>query len=242
MLLLLWGLIAAIFFGMSKTGVPGTGLPGVLLMTLAFPGVEKLSSGAVVPLLVVADSFAVYYYHRSADWQRIRMLLPPVVLGLLLGTVALWSMDHAQFKTILGVMILSLIALEELRRRMRWTLFPKSRLFGWFMGFLSGVTTQIGNAAGPVMGVYMSSQELSKTDFMGTWAVFFFIVNVSKLPLIAGLNMITQETLLFDLAMLPGLLLGVLLGRKIFLLVPEKYFVPSILILNLLVPIQMLWM
>ena len=217
-------------------------MPGVLLMTLAFPGVEKLSSGAVLPLLVIADSFAVFFYRRSADWQRIRLLLPPVVLGLLLGTVVLWAMDHAQFKKSLGLLVLALIGFEELRRWRRWTLLPKSRLFAWTMGFLCGFATQIGNAAGPVMSVYMASQGLSKTDFMGTWAVFFFIVNIMKLPLIAGLGMITPQTLLFDLMLLPGLLIGVLIGRRIFFLVPEKYFVPSILVLNLLVPIQILWM
>jgi uncharacterized membrane protein YfcA len=241
---LVFGLISALFFGMSKTGVPGSGIPGVLMMTFAFPGEEKLSAGAVVPLLVIGDLFAVWYYRREADWHRIRLLLPSVFLGLLFGTVFLWAVDDTFFKLFLGVLVLVLIAFEEIRRWFKWNSFPKSQVFAWTMGLLSGFTTQVGNAAGPVMSVYLSAQNLQKKDFMGTWAVFFFIVNVSKLPLIGGLipglNTITQETLLFDLAVLPGLLLGVLLGRQIFKFVPERYFVPSILILNLLVPIQML--
>jgi len=76
---LLFGLVAALFFGMSKTGVPGIGMLGVLLVLLAFPGEEKLSSGAVIPLLIVADIFAVRYYWRYADWQRISHLLSTVV-------------------------------------------------------------------------------------------------------------------------------------------------------------------
>ena len=63
---MLCGLISALFFGMSKTGVPGIGVLGILVMMLAFPGEEKLSSGAVLPLLVVADVFAVRYYWRFA--------------------------------------------------------------------------------------------------------------------------------------------------------------------------------
>lgn len=239
-----FGLVAALFFGMSKTGVPGIGIPGVLMMTLAFPGAEKLSTGAVVPLLVIADSFAVWYYWKTADWNRIRLLLPSVFLGLIFGTALLRVLDHAQFKMILSVLVLTLIAFEEIRRRRKWNSFPRSNIFAWSMGLLSGFTTQIGNAAGPVMSVYMSAQNLPKQDFMGTWAVFFFIVNVTKLPLIGGLvpglNMITRETLSFDLCLLPGLLVGVLLGRQLYKLVPERWFVPTILILNFLVPIQML--
>lgn len=242
--LILFGLAAAMFFGMSKTGVPGLGMPGVLLMAHAFPGEEKLSTGAVVPLLVVADLFAVWYYGRTADWGRIRMLLPSIYIGLFFGTIVLWSLDHAQFKIFLAVMVLALIAFEEVRRWAKWDALPKSPLFAWSMGLLSGFTTQVGNAAGPVMSVYMAAQKMKKTDFMGTWAVFFFIINVSKLPLIGGLlpglNMITARTLMLDLCLLPGLLVGVLLGRQIYKFIPERYFVPSVVVLNLLVPIQML--
>lgn len=232
-------------FGMSKTGVPGMGLPGVLLMTLAFPGQEKLSSGAVVPLLVIADTCAVGYYWRQADWKRIRQLLPSIYFGLIIGTAVLWSVDHAQFKTLLAILVLSLIGFEQIRRWLRWNRVSHSPVFAWTMGLLSGFTTQIGNAAGPVMSVYMSSQNMEKQDFMGTWSVVFFIINVSKLPLIGGavpgLNMITRETLLLDLILLPALMTGVLLGRKIYQVIPEKYFLPSVMVLNLLVPIQMLF-
>jgi len=69
---LLFGLAAALFVGMAKTGVPGMGMLGVLLMLLAFPGTEKLSAGAVLPLLIMADIFAVRFYWRHADWRRIR--------------------------------------------------------------------------------------------------------------------------------------------------------------------------
>ncbi|GHT47239.1 UPF0721 transmembrane protein [Planctomycetales bacterium] len=240
-----FGLIAAVFFGMTKTGVPGCGIPGALIMMLAFPGTEKLSSGAVLPLLVVGDCFAVWYYWRTADYKRIYYLLPSVLLGLALGTLFMWSINDKTFKIFLAGLVLALITFEQLRRLRNWTSFPKSRIFAWTMGTLSGFTTLVGNAAGPVMTVYCSAQNLNKHDFMGTFAVFFCLVNVTKLPLIGGavpgLNMITRETLWFDLTVLPGLLAGVVLGRYLFKIVPERYFVPSILILNLLVPIQMIF-
>lgn len=234
------GLLAAWFFGMSKTGVPGIGIPGVLVMMLAFPGQEKLAGGAVVPLLVTADLFAVRYYWRQADFKRIKGLLPAVYLGLAAGTVFLLFLNDAQFKKFIAVLVIVLIAFEQIRGWMKWNTFPNSPLFTRGMGMLAGFTTQVGNSAGPVMSVYLSSQGMQKREFMGTFAVFFLIVNLSKLPLVAGLKMLTPETLLFDLYVLPGLLLGVFLGRKVYLLIPERYFVPSIMVLNLLVPVHLL--
>jgi len=229
---------------MSKTGVPGTSILGVLLMILAFPGAEKLSTGAVLPLLIVADIFAVMYYRRFAAWQVIRRLLLSVVVGLFLGTVFMLTVDHTQFKVFLAVLILGLISFELLRRWRQWNTFPKSQWFARTMGLFAGFTTLIGNAAGPVMGVYCAALNLGKHNFMGTFAVFFFIINVTKLPLIGGaipgLNLITLETLWFNVLVLPGLLVGVVLGRQLFNVIPERYFVPCVMVLNLLVPIKML--
>jgi uncharacterized membrane protein YfcA len=241
---LLFGLTAALLFGMSKTGVPGTSILGVLLMMLAFPGAEKLSTGAVLPLLIVADIFAVLYYRRFADWRVVWRLLPSVVVGLFLGTVFMLAVNHAQFKVFLAILILALMSFELLRRWQQWNTFPKSRWFARTMGLLAGFTTLIGNAAGPVMTVYCAAQNFSKHHFMGTFAVFFFIINVTKLPLIGGavpgLNLITVETLWFNVLVLPGLLVGVVLGRQLFHVIPERFFVPCVMVLNLLVPIKML--
>ena len=229
---------------MSKTGVPGTSILGVLLMILAFPGAEKLSTGAVLPLLIVADVFAVMYYRRFADWQVIWRLLPSVVVGLFLGTVFMLMVDHTQFKVFLAVLILGLISFELLRRWRQWNTFPKSLWFARTMGLFAGFTTLIGNAAGPVMSVYCAALNFGKHNFMGTFAVFFFIINVTKLPLIGGavpgLNLITLETLWFNVLVLPGLLVGVVLGRQLFNVIPERYFVPCVMVLNLLMPIKML--
>ena len=238
------GLTAALFFGLSKTGVPGMSILGVLVMMLAFPGAEKLSSGAVLPLLVAADIAAVRYYWRFADWQRIRQLLPTVVIGLFLGTFFMRVINHAQFEIFLAALILTLVSFEQLRRWRNWNTFPKSRWFAWLMGLLCGFTTLVGNAAGPVMAVYAASQNFDKHKFMGTFAVFFFMINLTKLPLVGGavpgLNLITAETLWFNVMIFPGLLVGVVLGRRLFGIIPERYFVPCILILNLLVPIHII--
>lgn len=242
---ILFGSTAALFLGMSKTGVPGIGILGVLVMMLAFPGAEKLSSGAVLPMLVAADVFAVRYYWHFADGKRIRQLLPTIVIGLMLGTVFMRMIDHAQFKIFLAVMILTLVVFDRLRHWRNWNSFPKSRWFTWVMGTLTGFTTLVGNAAGPVMTVYCSSLNFNKHDFMGTFAVLFFIINLTKLPLIGGavpgLNMITAETLWFNVLILPGLLAGVILGRKLFGIIPERYFIPCVLILNMMVPIQIIF-
>jgi len=238
------GSFAAFLIGLSKTGVPGVGLASVVLMVYAFPGMEKNSTGAVLPLLILADCFAVFYHNKNIQWSKLRQLFPPVLLGLVLGSLVLERITNEWFPTLLGSMILVLLALEFLRKWMRWDSVPHHRAFAWFLGGATGFTTLVGNAAGPVMSIYMAAQNLSKEKFMGTWAWFFFCMNWSKVPFMSGLifpdlKMITPETLWFDLQLIPAIVIGAVLGKRVYALIPEKYFVKIVLLLNVIPPICM---
>ena len=59
--------LSAFLIGMAKTGVHGVGMLTVPLMAIVFGG--KASSGLVLPMLIMADVFAVKYYHRHANWR-----------------------------------------------------------------------------------------------------------------------------------------------------------------------------
>ena len=87
----------------------------------------------------------------------------------------------------------------------------------------------IGNAAGPIMALYLLSMHLPKKVYIGTAAWFFFIINLFKIPFhIFIWETITLNSFIFDLLMLPGIIIGALLGVRIVKLFPEKayrYFV-----------------
>lgn len=236
---ILMGLFAAMSFGMSKTGVPGIGMLGVIAMAAAFGDAAKLSAGAVVPLLIVADLFAISYYFRSCDWTKIRLLVFPVLIGFAIGAVVLQQIDDRVFCIMLGSFIIVMTAFEHIRRYFAWENLPHSKRFAWTMGILGGSSTVIANAAGPVMLVYISSLGFSKEKMMGTISVFFLLLNLAKFPIVASLGLVTAESLLFDLYLLPGIVVGALIGRRVFLLIPEKLFFTSITFLNILAALML---
>lgn len=61
--------IAALFIGMSKTGIQGISLLSIPLMVMAFGA--KPSTGIILPILYFADLMAVLYYRRIAEWKCI---------------------------------------------------------------------------------------------------------------------------------------------------------------------------
>jgi uncharacterized protein len=205
--------IAAVTVGLSKTGIPGIGILAAALMVSVFP--SKLSVGALLPMLIAGDIFAIAYYRRHAEWKRVLELLPAVAIGMIAGAFVLKGLDSKHLKPFLGALILFLLLLEFARRRMRWASVPDKAWFVVAMGVLAGFATTVGNVAGPIMNIYLMSKGLSKERFMGTIAWYYFIINCSKVPIFLHLGMIDVETLRFDLIMLPGIAAGAIAGRFI---------------------------
>lgn len=235
----LFGSVAAVLIGCSKTGMPGVSLPAVLLMTYAFAGQEILSVGAILPILLAGDVIAALYYRRHTQWKRLWTLLPTVALGMIPGTYIMAVVDHDGFKLILGIMVLGLLVMEAGRQWLGWQGFQGNWLFTVLMGLLAGFGTVVGNAAGPAMSVYLLSKGLDKTQFMGAWAWFFLIVNAAKVPIFIGLGTLTSDTLTFSLLMLPFIGLGAFFGRRLLTLISQGVFDTLVLVLAGVAAVQM---
>ena len=108
-------------------------------------------------------------------------------------------------------------------------------------GLLGGFTTMIGNAAGPVMSVYLLSMRKEKMEYIGINAWFFLVVNLLKIPLqVFVWENITWETFSLNLVMLPVIGGGAWLGIYIVKLFPEKAFRRFIQVVTILSVVMML--
>jgi uncharacterized membrane protein YfcA len=68
------------------------------------------------------------------------------------------------------------------------------------------------NAAGPVMTLYLVAQGVEKRRFLGTSALFFFGVNLCKVPFSAGLGLFNLATLWHTALLVPLVLVGCWVG------------------------------
>lgn len=95
---------------------------------------------------------------------------------------------------------------------------------GSVYGTLAGFTTMVANAGGPVMSLYLLSVGATKLRFMGTAACFFFATNLVKLPFSIGLSLVTVDTLRTALVLVPLVLLGAAIGRRLLRSIDQKLF------------------
>ena len=216
--------LAALSIGMSKTGVQGIMLMIVPLMAMAFGAKE--STGVILPMLCMADIIAVAYYKRIADWKIVAKLLPTAVLGFFLAIGVDYVIPTGQFRQLMGWTLMLALAVmiwsEIFGKENRWM---KKWWYAAIFGLLGGFTTMIGNAAGPVMSVYLLSMRKEKMEYIGINAWFFFVVNLLKVPLQAFVwDNITWDSLILNLSMLPVIGIGALIGIRIVKLLPERVF------------------
>lgn len=216
-------LLCAVLVGMAKTGFSGVGLMVVPLLASVFGG--RPSVGLLLPILIFADIFAVSYYHRHAEWKYIIRLLPWALFGIMVGAMIGKIISDVVFNRLLAMVVIIGIVLmiwQDIRRKVS---IPDFWWFSMGLGLLGGFATMIGNAAGPIMALYLLSMRLPKNIYIGTGAWFFFIVNVIKVPFHVGIwKTITLQSLLFDTIMIPAIALGALLGIWLVKFFPEKAY------------------
>jgi len=218
------GAFCALLVGISKTGVPGVATLAVPLFVLVLPA--RASTGALLPLLVLGDLFAVAWYRRHAVWSHLLRLLPLAAAGVVLGFLAMGRIGDRELKYLIAGLVLALQAFS-IWRGLRARGEPTGAGASWLaavLGLLAGIATMLANAASPIMLAYLLTMQLPKNQFLGTSAWFFLCINLFKVPFSASLGLITPVSLALDLFLAPAMVAGAFLGIFLARRTPQRAF------------------
>jgi uncharacterized membrane protein YfcA len=229
-----WWIVIALgmfLIGVTKSGFGGgVGLMIVPMTAIAAGHIPALGAeaalGLMLPLLVAGDILAVWQYRKLTSGEAVRKLLPGTFVGVIIGTLLLfWFHEQSE---VVGALILIEIGLESIFlvglhwwctiRGVRPQLFReplRSRVTGTF----AGASSTLAHAAGPIIAMYLLPLRLDRRIFVGTNAVFFFILNTTKLPAYAFSGQFEKTSVLSSLSFLPlvaaGAVLGLWLNRRL---------------------------
>ena len=216
--------LAAFCIGISKAGFSGVSLISVFILADVFGA--KQSLGFALPMLIMADLMVYPAFRKYASWKSVWVLTWPALVGMGLGVLVLGNVDNFTMRRVIGSIILLMVSLQTVGR-INPDGFYKLALtkkFGFVFGTTGGLATVLANAAGPIMQIYMLSRRMEKMELIGVGARFFLVINFLKLPLGAGMNLITTQTLLANLMLAPAIALGVFGGKKLLGKIPQKVF------------------
>jgi uncharacterized membrane protein YfcA len=233
--------IAAFGIGITKSGFSGVSMVHVYLFASVFGA--KDSTGIVLPMLIAGDIFAMSTYGKRANWIYVRRMMPPSLIGVVMGWLLMFQLPETYYRPLIGLIILSLTAMQIIRLwKEKWLAnVPHAAWFAWSMGILVGLTTMLANAAGPVFGLYLLAIGLPKLEFVGTAAWFFLLLNIVKIPFSWSLGLIRLDTLALNAMLIPLIAVGLWVGTLVIRRIPQRQFDSLILVLTGAASIRMLF-
>lgn len=222
-------------YGISKTVMPVLGVLTGPVMAVALT--PTVAAGFSVPLLIFGDLIALAIYRQHVKWSLIVRLIPGLLVGFALTAAMFAFADITTVGRVVGGLILISAILEWIRMRGGLETpvtqpTTKNRIIASFFGVLAGVTTLAANAGGAAMSLYLVRMRVPMLVFMGTSVWFFFLLNVSKVPFVVGLGLVTPESLMIGALFAPLTAVGAFVGVKVFRRMDQAVFVRVALALS----------
>ena len=223
--------LAALFVGINKSGI--SGMDVIVVTVLIFIFGARVSTGILMPLLMVGDFMAVIYYHRHAQWKYLFILLPWMIAGIITGVFVGKNLSEQAFRQWMSVIVLVTTLFMFWWNSRKNKSVPDNKVFASSMGYAAGFTTMVGNLAGAFSNIYFLAMRLPKEQFIGTASWLFCIINLIKLPIhIFVWKTISFDTLLIDLQLMPLIIIGFLIGVRLLKKTSEKLFRQLVLVLT----------
>lgn len=202
---------AVLIFGIAKGGFGGgIAVVSVPLMALVISPIQ--AAAILLPVLMVMDAVALWTFRGQWHRGNLRIMLPGAIAGVVVGALYFRYLSEDAVRILIGVIAL-LFTLNYLIRRNNSAQASKPNLIkGSIWGAIAGFTSFGIHAGGPPAQIYLLPQQLEKTLLMGTFAVFFAVVNVAKLVPYTLLGQLDSGNLITSAVLLPLAPIGVRLG------------------------------
>lgn len=218
--------LGVFLIGLTKSGLgAGLGLIVVPICAIALGHTDRGSPaalGLLLPLLLAGDVISVWQYRKLFDFNLVRPLLVPSLIGIAVGSGLLWLIHGRDDQRLVAALIrleigIESIALVGLFWWRTWRgdgerQLMREPLRAWLAGTYTGVSTTLAHAAGPVVAMYLLPLRPDRRAFVGTTALFFAIMNASKLPAYYAAGQFDRAEWSFTIRFLPCVVAGAIVG------------------------------
>ncbi|HLS86575.1 MAG TPA: sulfite exporter TauE/SafE family protein [Burkholderiales bacterium] len=171
-----------------------------------------------------------------AEWTR---LVPMIAVGTVLGATLLVHLPRTAGMALLGAFVVSYAVYSLARKEDGGRI---SGRWAWVAGLGGGLTSTLFGAGGPPYAIYLSQRGLSKEQFRATMG-FATITSISLRVtafLVTGL-LLEPAVWWTALFVVPAVLLGIFVARRIFLLVSRALLMRAVAALLLATGASLLW-
>ena len=232
-------ILASLFVGLSKGGLPGIGSLAVPLMALK---IDPLTAAALLlPIYLISDAFGLWLYRHSFSPRNLSILIPAGLLGVLIGYLLAPVMSVPWLNIGVGGIGIWFCLAAWSRNNAGTPPRPADLPRGLIWGTIAGLTSFVSHTGAPPYQAYVLPQKLPKLMFAGTTTITFAAINLAKLPPYLALNQFPEfQTGPIALLILASVI-GAFAGAKLTRILPEKIFFKAVEIALFAISIRLIW-
>ena len=155
------------------------------------------------------------------DWRRISLMLVAAAVGVPFGNLVLTWADPEPMRWAISAIVLGAVALLASGWRYKGQPRPATTLAaGVSSGFLNGLA---GMAGPPIAFYYLAGQE-NAAHVRANLTTYFVFVDLVAIATFASRSLIDWNTVMLALFLAPAVMLGGVLGAKLFPLASENFY------------------
>lgn len=173
---------AAFLIGLTKAGLGGGLGPAITaLMVLALP--VEVALGVQLPMLIVADVFAVGAFWRRWAGGHVLRLIAGAIPGVVAGSYLLAAVDAVTIQRLIGVVSLTFVGYRLVQPRLtRIAALHPGPALGLGAGALGGVASTVAHAGAPPVSAYLLLARVTPVEYTATHILVFALINLLKVP------------------------------------------------------------
>jgi uncharacterized protein len=199
------------------------GFGAAMIMTPIFSALYGPAAGVALCLLLeIAVALPVVPgVVRFVDWRRIGLLLIAAAVGVPLGNLVLTRTEPEPMRWAISAIILGAVAL--LASGWRFAGRPRTTTTltaGVSSGFLNGLA----GMAGPPIAFYYLAGDETATRVRANLTTYFVFVDLVAIGTFASRGLIDWSTIVLGLFLAPAVMLGGVLGMRLFPLASDSFY------------------
>jgi uncharacterized membrane protein YfcA len=231
-------IVAVILLGLSKGGFFGLGVMALPLMSLFVPPLQ--AAAILIPTVIAQDTLTVWTYRHDWSAWNLKVMLPGMAVGILIGTLLAASLEPVHIRLAIGLIAAAFVLRHWLGQRFDRLASRSNTVTGVAFGALGGFTTLLANAGGPAWQMHLLPQKLDKFTYAGTLTMLFAVSNLMKIPAYHALGQVTVDNMLVGLLLLPAALLANYVGLWLVRRTPTELFFRIAYVLMLFISIELI--
>src|SRR3954471_6103393 len=240
-------ILAIFLIGLTKSGFgSGAGLMIAPMTTFAMAHIPRYGPdaalGLLLPLLMVGDFIALWQYRRLLSMKIVVRLLPGTIVGVILGTLLLRGFVSQQ-KEVPGGLLNLTVGPESVflvllhfyrvgRARGELPVYVPRIAKSFSVGAFAGVSSTLAHGAGPIISLHLLPQRLERGMFVGTCALYFFLMNALKMPGYYQVGLFKKIPASLALSLMPLVIVGALFGYWVNRRINDRVFTNTVYVIT----------